>query len=151
MAYRLEGRTLNRENPVSNPTAVVEPLASLITPRCRSSLSCINEYLALQTVVEMLTNSLRAIAAWLNASQLRWSWNEQVYQRFERCYGLDTALYKNVPFSSFIGIQTTVQNEHNFIAHYKHTKLHAYSHILLCPLKYALQPVLHYTYTQTDT
>ena len=30
-----------------------EPLASLITPRCHSSLSCINEYLAIQTVVEM--------------------------------------------------------------------------------------------------
>ena len=30
-----------------------EPLASLITPRCHSSLSCINEYLAIQTVMEM--------------------------------------------------------------------------------------------------
>ena len=30
-----------------------EPLASLITPCCHSSLSCINEYLAIQTVVEM--------------------------------------------------------------------------------------------------
>ena len=30
-----------------------EPLASLITPRCHSSLSCINEYLAIQTVVDM--------------------------------------------------------------------------------------------------
>ena len=30
-----------------------EPLASLITPRYHSSLSCINEYLAIQTVVDM--------------------------------------------------------------------------------------------------
>ena len=30
-----------------------EPLASLITPHCPSSLSCINEYLAIQTVVDM--------------------------------------------------------------------------------------------------
>ena len=30
-----------------------EPLTSLITPRCHSSLSCIHEYLAIQTVVEM--------------------------------------------------------------------------------------------------
>ena len=30
-----------------------EPLASLITPRCHSSLSCINEYLAIQTVMDM--------------------------------------------------------------------------------------------------
>ena len=46
-----------------------EPLASLITPHYHSSVSCVNEYLAIQTVVEMWTNSLRAIAAWLNASQ----------------------------------------------------------------------------------
>ena len=34
--------------------------------------------------------------------KLRWSWNEQVCQgvkHFERSYGLDTALYKNVPFT----------------------------------------------------
>ena len=30
-----------------------EPLASLITPRCHSSLSCINVYVAIQAVVEM--------------------------------------------------------------------------------------------------
>ena len=30
-----------------------EPLASLITPHCHSSFSCINDYLALQTVVDM--------------------------------------------------------------------------------------------------
>ena len=36
-----------------NLPKVFEPLASLITPRCHSSLSSINEYLAIQTVVEM--------------------------------------------------------------------------------------------------
>ena len=81
-----------------------EPLASLITPRCHSSLSCINEYLAIQTVVDMWTNSLRAaIAAWLNTSQRSWDglgmnrsargWS---VKRFEQSYGPDTALYKNV-------------------------------------------------------
>ena len=30
-----------------------EPLARLITPRCHSSLSCINEYLVIQTVMDM--------------------------------------------------------------------------------------------------
>ena len=30
-----------------------EPLASLITPHCHSSLSCINEYLAIQTVLDV--------------------------------------------------------------------------------------------------
>ena len=48
MAYRLEGRTLNRENPVSNPTAGrFEPLASLITPRCHSSLFILGVFLML--------------------------------------------------------------------------------------------------------
>ena len=108
IAYRLEGRTLNRENPVSNPGRF-EPLASLITPRCHSSLSCINEYLAIQTVVDMWTNSLRAaIAAWLNTSQRSWDglgmnrsargWS---VKRFEQSYGPDTALYKNVPLLYF--------------------------------------------------
>ena len=82
-----------------------EPLASLITPRCHSSLSCINEYLAIQTVVDMWTNSLRAaIATWLNTSQRSWDglgmnrpargWS---VKRFEQSYGPDTTLYKNVP------------------------------------------------------
>ena len=80
-----------------------EPLASLITPRCHSSLSCINEYLAIQTVVDI--NSLRAaIAAWLNTSQRSWyvlgmnrsarGWS---VKRFEQSYGPDTVLYKNIP------------------------------------------------------
>ena len=84
-----------------------EPLPSLITPHCHSSLSCINEYLAIQTVVDMWTNSLRAaIAAWLNTSQRSWDgfgmnrsargWS---VKRFEQSYGPDTALYKNIPLS----------------------------------------------------
>ena len=82
-----------------------EPLASLITPRCHNSLSCINEYLAIQTVVDMWTNSLRAaIAAWMNTSQRSWDgfgmnrsargWS---VKRFEQSYGPDTVLYKNIP------------------------------------------------------
>ena len=47
-----------------------------------------------------------AIAAWLECFQEKSSWcrNEQVWQgrisvkRFERSNGLDTALYKNIPF-----------------------------------------------------
>ena len=81
------------------------PLASLITPRCHSSLSCINEYLAIQTVVDIWTNSLRAaIAAWLNTSQRSWyglgmNRSARVWsvKRFEQSYGPDTALYKNIP------------------------------------------------------
>ena len=80
-----------------------EPLASLITPRCHSSLSCINEYLAIQTVVDM--NSLRAaIAASLNTSQRSWyglgmnrSARGWCVKRFEQSYGPDTVLYKKIP------------------------------------------------------
>ena len=93
-----------------------EPLASLITPRCHSSLSCINEYLAIQTVVDMWTNSLRAaIAAWLNTSERSWDglgmnryargWS---VKRFEQSYGPDTALYKNVPLPFYLFTQLLV-------------------------------------------
>ena len=93
-----------------------EPLASLITPRCHSSLSCINEYLAIQTVVDMWTNSLRAaIAAWLNTSQRSWdglgmnrSASGWSVKRFEQSYGPDTALYKNIPLPlPFYGVMRT--------------------------------------------
>ena len=96
-----------------------EPLASLITPRCHSSLSCINEYLAIQAVVDMWTNNLRAaIAAWLNTSQRSWDglgmnrsargWS---VKRFEQSYGPDTALYKNIPlpFKLLLSIQLYIQ------------------------------------------
>ena len=87
-----------------------EPLASLITPRCHSSLSCINEYLAIQTVVDTWTNSLRAlIATLLNTSQRNWNglgmnrsaWGWSV-KRFEQSQGLDTALYKNLILNEYL-------------------------------------------------
>ena len=88
-----------------------EHLASLITPHGHSSLSCINEYLAIQTVVAMWTNSLRAIAAWLNASQRSWdglgmnrSTSGWSLKRFEQSYGLDTVLYKNLHLNRLRGI-----------------------------------------------
>ena len=43
----------SRESGFKSHCGRFEPLASLITPRCHSSLSCINEYLAIQTVVDM--------------------------------------------------------------------------------------------------
>ena len=43
----------SREPGFKSPCGRFEPLASLITPRCHRSLSCINEYLAIQTVVDM--------------------------------------------------------------------------------------------------
>ena len=42
----------SRESRFKSHCGHFEPLASLITPRCHSSLNCINEYLAIQTVVE---------------------------------------------------------------------------------------------------
>ena len=57
-------------------------------------------------------NSHCAIAAWLECFQEKPNWcrNEQVCQgrksvkRFERSNGLDTALYKNIPFLDLITI-----------------------------------------------
>ena len=42
-----------REPSFKSHCGCIKPLPSLITPRCHSSLSCINEYLAVQTVVEI--------------------------------------------------------------------------------------------------
>ena len=67
VAQRLECRTLNRENPGSNPLAAVSKLA-ICSPHIAAVHSLITTWL--QTEVAMWTNSLRAvIAAWLNASQ----------------------------------------------------------------------------------
>ena len=92
MAYRLED-SQSRQPGFKSHCGRFEPLASLINPRCHSLFSCINEYLAIQTMVEMWKNSLHAIAAWLNASQIRWDgigmnrsargWS---VKRFERPY-----------------------------------------------------------------
>ena len=47
-----------------------EALIISFTPRCSSSLSCINEYLAIDSGGYLCTNSfLTLIAAWLKASQ----------------------------------------------------------------------------------
>ena len=43
----------SREPGLKSHCGRFEPLASLITIRCHSSLSCINEYLAIQTVVDI--------------------------------------------------------------------------------------------------
>ena len=59
-----------------------EPLASVITPRCHSSLSCINEYLAIQSggyVNEEPSRSNSSVAEYF-PKKLRWPWNEQVCQ-----------------------------------------------------------------------
>ena len=55
VAQWLEHRTLNRENPGSNPLVAVSKLSKIsFTPICHSSQSCINYYSAV-------------IAVWLNS------------------------------------------------------------------------------------
>ena len=57
-------------------------------------------------------NDRCAIAAWIECFQEKPSWcrNEQVCQgrisvkRFEMSNGLDTALYKNIPFTFYINL-----------------------------------------------
>ena len=49
-----------REPGFESCAAVLKPWASFFTLHCSSSLSCINEYLAI-TVVDMCTSSLRAL------------------------------------------------------------------------------------------
>ena len=79
LALWLEQRTSNRENPGSS-CCRFKPWAILLIPHCLSSLSCINEYLAIDSGgYIMWMNSLRAvIATWINAPRRSWCWNEQV-------------------------------------------------------------------------
>ena len=81
-------------------------LAFPFSPRRPSPLSCINEYLAIDGGGHVSELSLSVIAAWLESipEKSRWCRDDQVCQgrksveRCERSNGLDTALYKNIPF-----------------------------------------------------
>ena len=55
---RVQLRTLDYENPGSNPGCGVKPWAGFFTLHYSSSPSCINEY---HTVVDMCTSSLRSL------------------------------------------------------------------------------------------
>ena len=84
----------------------LEDWAFSFSPRCLSSISCINKYLAIDGGRNASEYTLRVIAAFLECFQKKPSWcrNEQVCQgrisvkRFEPSSGLDTALYKNIHF-----------------------------------------------------
>ena len=73
-----------------------------------SSLSCINEYMAIDGGVNVIDWSSRVILRGYNASQQsrvgvgmnRFDAGGDSVNRFERSSGLDTALYKNIPFFS---------------------------------------------------
>jgi len=62
--------TLNAENPCLNPVLLVESWASLFSQHCLSSLSCMNEYQAIDCGGYLCMSSLcTLIAAWLDASK----------------------------------------------------------------------------------
>ena len=84
--------------------AVLKPWASFFTLHCSSSLSCINKYLAIDSGGYVYEQLMRIhCSIWLDASQRSQDgvWvnrSVRVVKRFERSWGLDTALYKNLPF-----------------------------------------------------
>ena len=101
----VECRTRNQVSPGSNPICYrFEVWAFSFSYLCLSRLSCINEYLAIDSGGNV-SEVVAVIAAWLDGFQEKPSWcrNEQVCQgrksvkRFEGSNGLDTALYKNIP------------------------------------------------------
>ena len=107
----VECRTHNQVSPGSNPPLL--PFRSFGHFRslhwCPSWLSCLNEYLAIDSGENVRVWSLRVIAAWLECfpEKLRtvseWtclSGRAKSIKRFERSEGLDTALYKNYLFLS---------------------------------------------------
>ena len=62
--------TLNYEDPDLNPPLSCKSLGNFLTLHCPSSLSCMKEYLAIESGEDMRTSILRElIAAWLYASQ----------------------------------------------------------------------------------
>ena len=65
----VERRILDDENPFSNP-AVLKPWARFFTLHCASSLSCINEYLAIDSGGYVYEQPSRInCSIWLDASQ----------------------------------------------------------------------------------
>ena len=66
----VERWTRNRDSRGSNPHCFrLNTRAFSFSPRCLSSLSCINEYMAIDSDGNVSVSSLCIIAAWLNASQ----------------------------------------------------------------------------------
>ena len=65
----VELQTLDYENPGSNP-AVSKPMAIFFTVLCSSSLSCINEYMAIDSGGNVYEQPSRInCSIWLDASQ----------------------------------------------------------------------------------
>ena len=71
----VECQTLNRESPGLNPLyRCFEAWAFSFSPRRPGSLSCINEYLAIDSGGNVSVYSLRVIAAWLEFFPEKLSW-----------------------------------------------------------------------------
>ena len=103
----LRGRALDSrlwEPGFKSCAAVLKPWATYFTLHCSSSLSCINEYLAIDSggcVYEQPSHINYSI--WLDASQrsrdgvwVNRSVREVKLKCFELSWGLDTALHKNL-------------------------------------------------------
>ena len=102
----LRGRALDsrlREPRFKSCAVVLKPWASFFTLHCSSSLSCTNEYLAIDNGRYVYEQpSCINCTIWLDASQRSWDgvWvNRSVKEvKCKALWGLDTALYKNLPF-----------------------------------------------------
>ena len=98
-----------REPGFESCAAVFKPWASFFTLHCSSSLSCINEYLAIDSGGYVYEQPLHInCSIWLALSQRSWDgvWLNKAVREvkcIEQSWGLDTALYKNLslPFFSF--------------------------------------------------
>ena len=101
-----------REPGFESCAVVLKPWASFFTLHCSSSLSCINEYLAVDSGGHVYEQPARINGSiWLDASQrsrdgvwVNRSVRELSVKRFERSWGLDSALYKKLPFYLFTSI-----------------------------------------------
>ena len=102
----VDSQTRNRESPGSNPLCNrFEVWAFSFSSRRLSRLSCINEYLAIDSggnvsdlvvarnccMTRMLPGEAELVSEWTGLSG-----RAKSVKRFERSNGLDTALYKNI-------------------------------------------------------
>ena len=95
-----------REPGFKSCAAVLKPWTSFFTLHCSSSLSCINEYLAIDSggyVYEQ--SSCINCSIWLDVPrevEMVFDWTGLPGKCFEQSWESDTVLYKNLPVFTFI-------------------------------------------------
>jgi len=107
------------------------------TLHCYSSLSCVSDYLAITSGGYLYMNSLcKIIAAWLDASRrsqdgvqltrsASLSAREESVEHLKQSWGMDIALYKNLPFIFVCCHTQCVLSQLVFVR--TNTKSHIYS------------------------